>query len=79
MPEAVCILGLAVVYPVGRVKATLGRAAAPPVRYSAPGAAWFKDASACYPVATRPDFGVAAYANNIDRIGITCVLEREFS
>ena len=63
-------LGLAVVHRVGRVKATLGRAAA---------LAWFKDASACYPFGTRPDFGVAAYANNLDRMGITCVLERELS
>jgi len=36
-------------------------------------------ASACYPFATRPDFGVAAYANNYDGIGITCILEREMS
>jgi len=72
-------LGLAVVHRVGRVRATLGRAAAPPVRYSAPGAAWFKDASACYPFGTRPDFGVAAYANNHDEIGITCILECEMS
>ena len=28
-------------------------------------------ASACYPFATRLDFGVAAYANNHDGIGIT--------
>ena len=34
-----------------------------------------KVASACYPFATRPDFGVAAYANNLDRIGIICILE----
>ena len=27
-------------------------------------------ASTCYPFATRPDFGVAAYANNYDKIGI---------
>jgi hypothetical protein len=72
-------LGLAVVHRVGRVNATLGRAAAPPVRYSAPVAAWFKDASACYPFATRPDFGVASYANNYDGMGITCILECEFS
>ena len=32
-------------------------------------------ASTCYPFATRPDFGVAAYANNHDEIGITCILE----
>src|SRR5215469_5607307 len=30
-------------------------------------------ASAWYPFATRPDFGVAAYANNHDGIGITCI------
>jgi len=36
-------------------------------------------ASTCYPFATRPDFGVAAYANNHDEIGITCILECEFS
>src|SRR5262249_40869309 len=34
-----------------------------------------KGASACYPFATRPDFGVAAYVNNHDEIGITCILE----
>ena len=39
------------------------------VRFLAPGA----DASACYPFATRPDFAVAAYANNHDEIGITCI------
>ena len=33
---------------------------------------------ACYPYATRPDFGVAAYANNHDEMGITWVLGREF-
>jgi hypothetical protein len=60
-------LGLAVVHRVERVKATLGRAAAPPVRYSAPGAALVQ--RRCYPFATRPDFGVAAYANNLDRMG----------
>ena len=67
-------LGLAVVQRVGRVKATLGRATAAPVRYSAPGAAWFTDASAaCYPFATPSDFGVAAYVNTDDGMGITCL------
>jgi len=37
------------------------------------------DASACYPFATRPDFGVAVYVNNHDEIGITCILECEMS
>jgi hypothetical protein len=32
------------------------------------------DASACYPFATPPDFGVAAYANNDEGMGITCNL-----
>ena len=36
-------------------------------------------ASTCYPFATRPDFGVAAYANNDDGTGITCILECVFS
>jgi len=42
---------------------------------------WTQDlpnASACYPFATRPDFGVAAYANNHNEMGITWVLGREF-
>src|SRR5262249_37615974 len=30
-------------------------------------------ASSWFPFATRPDFGVAAYANNHDGIGITCI------
>jgi uncharacterized membrane protein YcjF (UPF0283 family) len=33
----------------------------------------------CYPSATQPDFGVAAYANNHDGTGITCISECEFS
>src|SRR5215471_4194036 len=37
------------------------------------------DASARYPFATPPDFGVAAYANNDDRAGMTRILECEFS
>jgi len=32
------------------------------------------DASACYPFATQPDFGVAAYVINDEEIGITCNL-----
>ena len=37
------------------------------------------DASACYPFATPPNFGVAAHTNNLDRMGITCILGRELS
>ena len=32
------------------------------------------DASACYPFATPPDFGVAAYVINDEKMGITCNL-----
>src|SRR5262249_58701453 len=32
------------------------------------------DASACYPFATQRDFGVAAYANTHDGMGITCII-----
>jgi hypothetical protein len=51
------------------------------MRFSAPGGqdSGQRTASACYPFATRPDLGVAAYANNYDEIGITCILECEMS